>query len=471
MLKNPAITSQSMRPLAPEPESFVHALLAAQDIATLALVAVRQLQNLGLRQVQLVWNHAPSPSAPLHTSNDTPPDAATMALLEAARRQGGHAQRSDETGFVQCVQVVAQNTGLWVALSVGYEPARADPEWQAKIAPLSVRCQSLLYTQRLQVDVERLASAERLQRALFAISDIASSDHSTAEVLSGLHEIVGSLMYAENFYIVRFDPGRQTIRFLYFADSHDPSVPGPRRHAELGGDVATALTLALLRHGKPIRGPSEQLRKMLDVPRDDTLGPDTEDWMGVPIVEDGTVLGAVVVQSYDPAVRYSESDQRAARLRRPAHPHAHCRGATRRKNWNGASRSAPGAAQADPRAPAQRAAAGAPCTGSPNCRCRATASRSSTPRCTSIVGELLDARNFYIALLTEDGAGLEFPYSVDERDQRQRSRALGRGLTEYVLRTGEATARRPRRHRGARIPWRSAFARHQVGVLAGRAAA
>jgi hypothetical protein len=129
---------------------------------------------------------------------------------------------------VHWVQVLAQNTGLWVALSASYDPARTDAEWQAKIAPLSVRCQSLLYTQRLQVDVERLANAERLQRALFAISDIASSDHSTAEVLSGLHEIVGSLMYAENFYIVRFDPERQTIRFLYFADSHDPSVPDPR---------------------------------------------------------------------------------------------------------------------------------------------------------------------------------------------------------------------------------------------------
>jgi hypothetical protein len=34
-------------------------------------------------------------------------------------------------------------------------------------------------------------------------------------------------MYAENFYIVRFDPERQTIRFLYFADSHDPACPIP----------------------------------------------------------------------------------------------------------------------------------------------------------------------------------------------------------------------------------------------------
>ena len=87
-----------------------------------------------------------------------------------------------------------------------------------------------------------------------------------------------------------------------------------------------------------------------------------------------------------------------------------------------------------------------------------------------IVGELLDARNFYIALLTEDDSELEFPYSVDERDQRQRTRTLGRGLSEYVLRTGAAAARRPRRHRGAGGARRSALGRHQVGVLAGRAA-
>lgn len=56
------------------------------------------------------------------------------------------------------------------------------------------------------------------------------------------------------------------------------------------------------------------------------------------------------------------------------------------------------------------------------------------------VGELLYARNFYIALLDEDGSAFDFPYAVDERDdigeilQRQ---PLRHGLTEYVQRTGK----------------------------------
>ena len=104
MSKHPAANaSQIPRPLAPEPESFVHALLAAQDIATLAAGAVRQLQTLGLRQVQLLWNHEPSPQAPIHSSDGTAPDAATVSLLEAARRQGGRAQRNEPDGQVHAV--------------------------------------------------------------------------------------------------------------------------------------------------------------------------------------------------------------------------------------------------------------------------------------------------------------------------------------------------------------------------------
>ena len=129
MSNNPAMASQLSRPLAQEPETFLHSLLAAQDISTLAVIAARQLQALGLRQAQLIWNHEPSPSAPLHTSNDVLPDPATLALLEQARRQGGLAQRTDEAGTVHWVQVLAQNTGLWVALSVSYDAARTDAQW------------------------------------------------------------------------------------------------------------------------------------------------------------------------------------------------------------------------------------------------------------------------------------------------------------------------------------------------------
>ncbi|MFB3814243.1 MAG: PAS domain S-box protein [Terriglobales bacterium] len=56
----------------------------------------------------------------------------------------------------------------------------------------------------------------------------------------------------------------------------------------------------------------------------------------------------------------------------------------------------------------------------------------------NIVNELVYARNFYIALYDEDEHRLSWPYFVDEEDEfAPAPRELRRGLTEYVLRTGQ----------------------------------
>ncbi len=54
-----------------------------------------------------------------------------------------------------------------------------------------------------------------------------------------------------------------------------------------------------------------------------------------------------------------------------------------------------------------------------------------------IVGELMPARNFYVALIDEGAGQITFPYFADEYDDDFGPRRLGRGLTEYVWRTGE----------------------------------
>jgi putative nucleotidyltransferase with HDIG domain len=54
----------------------------------------------------------------------------------------------------------------------------------------------------------------------------------------------------------------------------------------------------------------------------------------------------------------------------------------------------------------------------------------------SSITELMPAKdNFYIALLDETNEMLNFPYFVDEYEENPGPRKLGKGLTEYVLRT------------------------------------
>ncbi len=55
----------------------------------------------------------------------------------------------------------------------------------------------------------------------------------------------------------------------------------------------------------------------------------------------------------------------------------------------------------------------------------------------AIIGELMPAKNFYIALYDRDCDLLQFPYWIDEYDATPSPDHPGKGLTEYVLRTGQ----------------------------------
>jgi diguanylate cyclase (GGDEF)-like protein len=292
-----------------------------------------------------------------------------------------------------------------------------------------------------QARIESLRKSERLQQALYEIADLAGSGLEMQEMLRRIHEVVGGLMPAENFYIVLYDDIRETVRFLYFADQRDPYVADP--DDELGLDeMGNSLTVALLRHGQPLFGPSEQIRNKLNVPRDPSHGPDSADWLGVPMRREGRVSGAIVVQSYLQAARYSHEDRTlleyvaqhilTALDRRQAREQLERRVDERTRELQQANM----VLQAEI-VERQRAE-----------RLQRALYRITEMSVTagslerfyadvhSIVGELLYARNFYIALLSSDGEHIEFPYSVDELDRGRESRHLAKGLTEYVLSTG-----------------------------------
>jgi two-component system, cell cycle sensor histidine kinase and response regulator CckA len=61
----------------------------------------------------------------------------------------------------------------------------------------------------------------------------------------------------------------------------------------------------------------------------------------------------------------------------------------------------------------------------------------------SIVEELMYARNFYIALYDPSTELLSFPYFVDEQDSAPSPKKLGRGLTDYLIRSGQSLLATP----------------------------
>ncbi|MCB1628689.1 MAG: EAL domain-containing protein [Xanthomonadales bacterium] len=325
--------------------------------------------------------------------------------------------------------------------------------WQQGELPRGARWQQLLavmqawllrdrQTAALSHQVHALERAERIQRALFAVADMAGSDLEMTELLRIIHEILRGLMYADNLAIVRYDEDRQVLRFMYFVDLVDELTPDAVQEIPLS-ELDNSLTLAMIRSGEPARGPSEPLREKLGVPRDELLGPDSADWLGVPMVRSGRVRGAIVVQSYDERQRFSAEDEAllsyvaqhilTALERKEARDELEAQVEARTRALNQANQELRLEVQERQRGERLQQALFRIAELSVS-----TATLEDFYRAVHrVVGELLDARNFYIALLAADGDELVFPYSVDERDAARPPRKLSKGLTEYVLRHGE----------------------------------
>ncbi|KAF1687988.1 hypothetical protein B1992_00690 [Pseudoxanthomonas broegbernensis] len=289
----------------------------------------------------------------------------------------------------------------------------------------------------------RLAALEKSQRALYEIADLAGSDVGVEPMLHRLHAIVASLMHAPECSIVQYDEACDTVRVLYQAGLTSAADADPARQwrrEELQDD----LVFALLRHGRAVRGPPERVRRDLGLAPDAAHGPDSQDWLGVPMRCGGRVCGAIVVRSPDRADCYGEEE--GALLGyvvqhvldplgwRQAQVHLEQRVLERTLELEHANRELQEEVVERERAEKLQHAL---------FRIAEMAMSSESleqyyAKVHAAVDELIYARNFYIAMLSESQDEIEFVYSVDETGDHRPVRRLSNGLTEYVVRSREA---------------------------------
>jgi diguanylate cyclase (GGDEF)-like protein len=293
--------------------------------------------------------------------------------------------------------------------------------------------------QRLQTDA--LARAQVTQRVLYDIIYLASSTRERSAFLVAVHQQLAQLIDAENFYLALFDGASGKITYPYYVDKIDVDALEAETYEYLDPSHLS-LTAQVLSSGNPLLIDANGIAAAQAQGRYYCVGERPEFWMGAPLKNaSDEVFGMIAMQVYDVPRIYSAEDRAlflvvarhvAMALDRILHR------ADLEETVSQRTRELSQLNSALRQEVAERERAEH--LHSALFQIAELSSQSGDmeqlfKRLHGIVGELLVARNFYIALYDAATDEVMFPYYVDEhQSERPAPRRGQRGLTEYVIR-------------------------------------
>src|SRR5438093_3237807 len=150
-------------------------------------------------------------------------------------------------------------------------------------------------------DVTEQDRGEAMQNALFRIAQMTRETTNLAEFYREIHEVVGTLMEATNFYIAEYDADNDIVTFPYFVDEFDPPPDG-----EPPGRGVTAF---VLRTGKPLLATPQVFERLRAEGEIELVGHRSVDWLGAPLKTGDRTWGVIGVQTYEESKRLSPRDK------------------------------------------------------------------------------------------------------------------------------------------------------------------
>ena len=149
-------------------------------------------------------------------------------------------------------------------------------------------------------EISQQKQEQKTQLLLHQISEAAHSTTTLLDMFARIHQIIGELLPARNFFVALYDKSRDELSFPYYVDEHD--VAPQTRKLEDG-----TLSGRVILSGKALLFKPETVREG-DHAQFTLVGTDSMDWLGVPLKSQSQTIGALVVQSYTGDVRYGEKD-------------------------------------------------------------------------------------------------------------------------------------------------------------------
>lgn len=151
------------------------------------------------------------------------------------------------------------------------------------------------------IDITDRRRAQRIQTALYEISEATNLSHNLKELLKTIQNILGTLIDTTNFYVALYDENTQLYNFPYCDDEFD--VIGFQTE-----DLRKSLTDYVRRTGKAVLVDEAKHQQLKETSEVDLVGEPSKIWLGAPLKTPAASIGVVAVQSYTDPNKYSETD-------------------------------------------------------------------------------------------------------------------------------------------------------------------
>ena len=155
-------------------------------------------------------------------------------------------------------------------------------------------------TQGTIYDITERKRAEKVQNAIYQISQAAFATVNLEDLFALIHGILGELMSVQNFFIALYDERSNQISFPYFVDEQEDTP--------LTQHPGKGLTEYVLRSGQPLLATPEVFQDLIDRGEVLEIGPSSLDWLGVPLKVKERTIGVMAVQTYQESIRFDEGE-------------------------------------------------------------------------------------------------------------------------------------------------------------------
>lgn len=233
------------------------------------------LKMLGMESSDQIRNMLPSQISPPTQSDGQPSEEKAKAMIEQAFQKGSH--------------------------MFEWEHLRTNGEvFTAEVLLTPIDYQKLKFLHVVWRDITERKRTERLQQAVYRIAQAEGEATSLDLLFNKIHQIVGQVMPADNFYISLYDEGQSLISFPYYVDQRDKPSP-PRK-------LGKGLTEHVLRYRKPLLCTALDKRKLVEQGAIQPVGSPSAVWLGAPLLIEGRVYGVIALQHYSDPKAYDSTD-------------------------------------------------------------------------------------------------------------------------------------------------------------------